>query len=216
MTSDPALVAAVGRAAEIWPWVSFGDLFDVQQGKALSSRNRGGPDQRPFLRTKHILWGELVLTDLDEMNFSPGEEAKYKLLAGDLLVCEGGEVGRCAVLDVDLEGVFYQNHIHRCRALDPSETDPHFYASWLRFAFLQAGYYAGAANRTTIANLSKARLCAFSVPKPDFGEQQQISELLRSVAGVRTAVRSRLDALDALSESLHGNLLTGAISVVGR
>lgn len=86
------VAARAGPAAEAWDWVEFGDLFHIQQGKALSQRARQGVSPRPFLRTANVQWGRLALNAVDQMDFSPEEEERYGLEKGDLLVCEGGEV----------------------------------------------------------------------------------------------------------------------------
>ena len=62
-----------------WQIQRFDSLFDVQQGKQVSKKNREGGNQRPFLRTKNVFWGCIDLTDLDEMNFTEAEEKRLAL-----------------------------------------------------------------------------------------------------------------------------------------
>lgn len=187
MTREPPARVS-GGAREAWDWVEFGLLFDIQQGKALGRPAREGPEQYPFLRTSNILWGEIVDDIADTMSFTAEERAKYELQPGDLLVCEGGEVGRAAVWRGDGSDVFYQNHIHRCRVRDVG-ADPDFYSWWLRYGMLLSQLYAGAANTTTISNLSKSRLSAFVVPCPPIEEQRAIAHVLLTVQ--RAIARSR-------------------------
>lgn len=72
-------------------------LFSIQQGKQVSKKNRVGDNQLPFLRTRNIFWGRLDLSELDRMHFSDQDEQRLSLKLNDLLVCEGGDVGRTAI-----------------------------------------------------------------------------------------------------------------------
>jgi hypothetical protein len=91
---------SVMRATELgvfpaeWRVDRFDSLFDVQQGRQVSKGNRIGENQRPFLRTKNVFWNRLDLADLDEMHFSEADESRLALKPDDLLICEGGDIGR--------------------------------------------------------------------------------------------------------------------------
>src|SRR5262245_56264216 len=80
-----------------WPRARLGDLFEIQQGKALNAKNQLEGTRRPFLRTANVFWGRLDLVEVDAMTFSPEEERRLALNPGDLLTCEGGDVGRTAI-----------------------------------------------------------------------------------------------------------------------
>ncbi len=77
----------------------FGDHFAMILGKMLSPAALRGSSRTPFLANRNVQWERFVLDDLDSMDFSDDEKVKYKIEPGDLLVCEGGEVGRAAVLE---------------------------------------------------------------------------------------------------------------------
>src|ERR1700674_5557017 len=87
----------LGTLPPSWRVQRFDSLFAVQQGKQVSKKNRLGDNQRPFLRTKNVFWGRLDLSDLDEMHFTEAEEKRLALKPGDLLICEGGDIGRTAI-----------------------------------------------------------------------------------------------------------------------
>src|ERR1019366_7683473 len=93
----PTTATDIGTLPDSWRVGRFDSVFAVQQGKQVSKRNRIGDNHRPFLRTRNVFWGRLELSDLDEMNFSEEEEQRLALQPGDLLVCEGGDIGRAAV-----------------------------------------------------------------------------------------------------------------------
>ena len=197
----------LGPLPEDWRVVRLGDVFEIQQGKALSRKKDKGIRPRPFLRTANVLWGKLDLTTLDQMDFSPEEEERYTLTEGDLLVCEGGEIGRTAMWEGQLTKVYYQNHLHRLRR-KTSRADPRFYMYWLQASFTLLGLYGGVGNKTTIPNLSRSRLAAFRIPLPPLPEQRAIAHVLRTVQAAREATEGVITALRELKKSLMRHLFT--------
>jgi type I restriction enzyme S subunit len=204
----------LGPLPEEWEVVRLGKLFQIQQGKALSPSARTGGRKRPFLRTANVLWGRVDLGVLDEMHFGEEEEARLALVPGDLLVCEGGDIGRTAIWEGQLPLVLYQNHLHRLRPARAG-VDPLFYMYWMQAAWLLLGLYGGAGNKTTIPNLSRSRLAAFRVPLPPLPEQRAIAEILRTVDRKIEAEESRKQALEALFKTLLHHLMTGKVRVKG-
>lgn len=170
---------------ESWPSRPLGELFEIGAGKTMSAAARNGVDKTPFLRTSNVLWDELDLSSVDEMSI-PKHELPPKLLQrGDLLVCEGGEIGRAALWNGEVETMSFQNHLHRLRPI-VKDVAPHFYVYFLQSAFTQLGLFEGAGNKTTIPNLSRNRLAALEVPHPPLDEQGAIAAAL---AQVREAIR---------------------------
>ena len=170
---------------ESWPSRPLGELFEIGAGKTMSAAARNGVDKTPFLRTSNVLWDELDLSSVDEMSV-PKHELPTKLLQrGDLLVCEGGEIGRAALWNGEVETMSFQNHLHRLRPI-VKDVAPHFYVYFLQSAFTQLGLFEGAGNKTTIPNLSRNRLATLEVPHPPLDEQGAIAAAL---AQVREAIR---------------------------
>ena len=163
-----------------WEWRPLGDLFDIGAGKTMSPAAREGDGKVPFLRTANVLWDEIDLSELDEMTLSPEELAEKCVIKGDLLVCEGGEIGRAAVWDGDLAPLAFQNHLHRLRPKLPG-VEPRFYVYFLQSAFTQLGIFEGAGNKTTIPNLSRTRLASLEVPRPPADEQRAVAHVLALV-----------------------------------
>jgi len=195
----------LGPLPEEWRVVRLGEVFEIQQGKALSRKKDKGIRPRPFLRTANVLWGKIDPTTLDGMDFSPEEEEKYALREGDLLVCEGGEIGRTAIWEGQLSGVYYQNHLHRLRG-KIADAEPRFYMYWLQAAITLLALYGGAGNKTTIPNLSRSRLAAFPIPLPPLPEQRAIAHVLRTLQRVREATEQVIRATRELKKSLMEHL----------
>ena len=170
---------------DAWPWRPLGELFKIGAGKTMSAAARSGTDKTPFLRTSNVLWDQIDLSAVDEMSI-PDHELQTKLLRpSDLLVCEGGEIGRAAIWNGEVETMSFQNHLHRLRPI-VEEVEPRFYVYFLQSAFTQLGIFEGVGNKTTIPNLSRSRLAALHVPQPMLDEQQAIATAL---ARVRDAIK---------------------------
>ncbi|HVY29662.1 MAG TPA: restriction endonuclease subunit S [Polyangiaceae bacterium] len=165
---------------ERWPWSPIGDLFQIGAGKTMSAAARNGSRKTPFLRTSNVLWDEIDLATVDEMVISPIELAEKSLQAGDLLVCEGGEIGRAAIWTGEVKTMSFQNHLHRLRPIVDG-VEPRFYLYFLQSAFTQLGLFEGAGNKTTIPNLSRNRLAALEVPRPPLEEQRAVAAALSHV-----------------------------------
>jgi type I restriction enzyme S subunit len=170
---------------EAWPLRPLGELFEIGAGKTMSAAARAGDEKTQFLRTSNVLWDEIDLTTVDEMAI-PVHELQGKLLKpGDLLVCEGGEIGRAAVWNGEAQTMSFQNHLHRLRPI-ADDVEPRFYVYFLQSGFTQLGIFEGAGNKTTIPNLSRNRLAALDVPHPSIDEQRNV---VRALARVREAMK---------------------------
>jgi len=186
-----------------WSMQRVDSVFEIQQGKSVSKANRVGDNQKPFLRTKNIFWGRVDLTELDRMHFTAAEEQRLKLKTGDLLLCEGGDVGRTAIWSDDLKDCYYQNHLHRLRTKTLNEVDPTFALYWFWYAFEIANVYIGRSNVTTIPNLSRSKLSELPIPKPEMAEQRRIAYVLSTV---QSAIEQQ-ERLIALTRELKAALM---------
>jgi len=197
----------LGPLPQEWQVVPLGNLFQIQQGKALSPKHRIGQNARPFLRTANVNWGRIDTAKLDYMDFSDDEVNRLALEPGDLLVCEGGDIGRTAMWEGQLSLCLYQNHLHRLRSTR-SDVEPAFYMYWMQAAWTILDLYRGAANKTTIPNLSRSRLASLPVPFPPLEQQRAISYLLRVIQGAKEATEKVIAAARELKKSLMRHLFT--------
>jgi type I restriction enzyme S subunit len=194
---------------EGWRWVRLGEVFDLQQGASMSPERRLGRNPRPFLRTKNILWGTVDVSSVDEMDFTEEEVRRLRLQPGDLLVCEGGDVGRTAIWEGQLPLALYQNHIHRLRAKDGS-VEPRFVMYWMQAAYQVFLAYQGAESRTAIPNLSGRRLKEFLAPLPPLAEQRRIVAHLQAVQEKIKALKEAQAATEAELKRLEQAILEKA------
>ncbi len=149
------------------------------------------------------------------LHFNDQEIEAKALRPGDLLVCEGGDIGRAAIWNGELELCSFQNHLHRLRPKD-DHVVPRFVMYYLQAGFTQLNIYEGAGNKTTIPNLSRSRLAALQLPLPPKPEQQNIAAVLwkmqraiatqdRLIAATRNLKQSAMQRL--FTHGLRGETL---------
>lgn len=186
-----------------WPTTTLGTLFNMGAGKSVTPAARYGERRHPFLRTANILWGRVDLTEVDTMHFDDDEIASKSLQKGDLLVCEGGDIGRSAIWNGEIPNCSFQNHLHRLRP-KTDEILARFFMYYLQAGFTQLGIYEGAGNKTTIPNLSRNRLAALDVPKPPKLEQEKIAAVLwKAQKAVETEERLITTARELKQSAMH-------------
>ena len=123
---------------ESWEWVRLGNLFQHNTGKALNTSNHTGTLIQ-YITTSNLYWNRFELTSLKKMYFTDAEVSKCTVTNGDLLVCEGGDIGRAAIWKYDYD-ICIQNHIHRLRPYIPLCTEFFYYLFYL---YKNAGWIGG-------------------------------------------------------------------------
>ena len=152
-----------------WPVVEIGEVTESKLGKMLSKASLLGVNPVPYMGNSHVRWRSFDLSDLPEMDFTAQELTKLDLRNGDLLVCEGGEVGRCAIWREQMTNVSFQKALHRVRC-DASKLLPEY----LQEYFARMAHRGGLARSTstaTIAHLTGVRLRKLPLPLPPLGLQ---------------------------------------------
>ena len=150
-----------------WEWVRLGEIFQHNTGKALNASNRSG-ELLAYITTSNLYWNRFELNSLREMYFSKSEIEKCTVTKGDLLVCEGGDIGRAAIWLYDID-IRIQNHIHRLRSYSKICTEYYYY---LFFLYKHAGWIGG--KGIGIKGLSANALHSLLFPLPPLSEQYRI------------------------------------------
>ncbi len=213
LRGEPQKDTEIGPVPESWDIVSIGTVFTITQGLSLKRNLSDGMDGIPFLRTSNIYWGRIDLGNVSRMRIDQNVVGNRWLKPGDLLVCEGGEIGRSAVWRSELGLCTYQNHLHRLQPVDPDLVEPAFAAAWLEVGFLQRRVYEGAGNKTTIPNLSRTRLAELQLPIPPLQEQREIIAILDAIDRKIALHRQKRAVLEELFKALLHKLMTGEIRV---
>ena len=114
---------------DTWEWVRLGEIYQHNTGKALNASNRSG-ELFTYITTSNLYWNRFEIDSLREMYFSASEIEKCTATKGDLLVCEGGDIGRAAIWPYDTD-IRIQNHIHRLRSYSEICTEYYYYIFFL-------------------------------------------------------------------------------------
>lgn len=168
-----------------WKWVKLGEIADLCLGKMLDKAKNQG-NLHPYLRNVNVRWGFFDFEDILKMRFKDDEEERYSVKYGDLVVCEGGEPGRCAVW-TDVSQTFrIQKALHRVRFIGDVDS---FYAYRVFEYYASNGYFAKRFTGETIKHLPGEVLKNIAFPLPPIAEQKRIvvriNELLAICDGLK-------------------------------
>ena len=174
-----------GKMPEGWCETILGELFEHNTGKALNSSNQGGI-MCDYLTTSNVYWDTFDLSVVKQMLFKENELEKCTVVKGDLLVCEGGDVGRAAIWNQDYD-ICIQNHLHRLRP--KAELSVRFYYHVLKY--LKDNNMIGGKG-IGLLGLSSKELHKLPFPLPPYNEQQRIvakiEELFTSLDNIQKAL----------------------------
>lgn len=145
------------------------------------------------------------------MDFSDEERAKFSLESGDLLVCEGGEVGRTAIWRGELSECYFQKAIHRLRPKDGLMVPEFMLAFMVQAAVRNA--WQNLISQTSISHLTQEKLAMLLVTRPSLEEQNRIASVIGSHDRLISSEQSELSKLRHLKSGLMTDLLEGRVRV---
>lgn len=181
-----------------WKYKKLGEVCVSDLGKTLNSSKDKG-ELRPYLCAVNVLWDKIDLSTLKETRFEEDELERYSVKKGDLLVCEGGDVGRAAIWN-DEAVIQYQNALHRIRF--NGEVIPRFCLFYLRHLKDNGTLDGRYAKGVTIKHLVKSSLLSIPIPVPSTEEQKAICSLLDKLNLVIEKKKEQVAELDKLVQSL--------------
>ena len=193
-----------------WEWVTLKSIAISSLGKTLDkAKNKG--ELKPYLCSINVYWDGIDLTTVKEARLEENELPKYLLRPGDLLICEGGDVGRSAVWESTQE-MYYQNALHRVRFY--GGINPYFFQLLLecyKGNLILDTYSKG----MTIKHLVQTALNAIIFPLPSLAEQNRIVDAInRLLPFLRSYDRAekRITALNTeFPETLKKSILQEAV-----
>lgn len=202
---------AIGWIPKEWELAMIGEVFSLQLGKMLNQAAKTGKAEFYYLGNKNVQWNEFDFSNLETMSFSEVEKEKFKLLYGDLLVCEGGDVGRSAMWKNDLSECYYQKAIHRLRTVDKRML-PSFALRFMQYA-KNTGMFLHFTSQTSIAHLTREKLAEVPIFLPGISEQEMLIEKFDLIDKKISTELQKIEKLRKQKAGLMHDLLTGKVQV---
>ena len=195
----------VGVIPEDWNVSTVGNEYEIKLGKMLDAgKNRGVP--KLFLGNKAVQWGYIDITDLSTVPMSRSDIRAFRLCYGDLLVCEGGEVGRAAIWSAPISECYYQKALHRLRPLRGFNSV--VMAELLRY-WTDSGVLRNYVTQTSIAHLPREKFMEVPMPIPPEKEQTAIANVLSDSDALIDALEQLIAKKQAIKSATMQQLLTG-------
>ena len=200
-----------GVIPEDWSASTVGAEFRVQLGKMLDAANNAGV-AKPYIGNRSVQWGRIDLTGIESVALTSADLLRFRLRSGDLLVCEGGEIGRAAIWDAPIRECYFQKALHRLR---PTRGyDPYLMMSMLqRWALI--GHLADYVTQTSIAHLPKDKFETLPLPVPPAAEQRAIAAVLSDVDALIGSLEALIAKKRSIKRAAMQQLLTGRTRLPG-
>lgn len=182
-----------------WEIKKLGEICESDLGKTLNqSKDKG--ELYPYLCSINVLWDKFDFTVVKQARFDDKELERYTVRKGDLLICEGGDIGRAAIWNQD-NPILYQNALHRVRLIN-NDVIPRFVMLFLKYLKLSGVLDIRYGKGVTIKHLVKSSLLSIPIPVPERAEQERIVGELDCLSGIIAAKRAQLRELDTLAQSI--------------
>ena len=209
--NEPRKQTELGEIPESWRVVKIEEVFETQLGKMLSQKSKTGISYKKYLRNANVKWGYIDCSEIFEMDFNEQEMQKFKLKTGDILMCEGGEIGRTAIWRDELAECYFQKTIHRLR---PRSRDvvTEFFFFWIERAFRFGNIYGVTGTATTIAHFPQEKLRVAKIPLPEASLQKEIVDVLSNCDTKITTLEREINLHDELFRAMLEELMTGKLS----
>lgn len=194
-----------------WAYSTLGSQFDVQLGKMLdAARNEG--ELKPFIGNRAVQWGRVDANASGLVPLSRLDMQRFRLREGDLLVCEGGEVGRAAIWRDQLPECYYQKALHRLRPR--RGYDVRLMQALLEY-WASVDGFRDYVTQTSIAHLPREKIVTIPLPLPSTHEQRRIGDVLDEVDKLITTLERLIAKKQAIKQGMMQQLLTGRTRLPG-
>ena len=189
------------RNDKSWPIHNFSDIASSRLGKMLDAKQQTGKYSYPYLANFNVQWFNFNVDNLNQMDFNEAEQKEFELRDGDLLVCEGGEIGRCAVWHNEIQPCFFQKALHRVRC-NRQLVQPDYLAWWFKYNCNHGGFAEIAGAKATIAHLPGIKLKQLQVALPPLSLQNEFAAFVERVDQQKQTVQKSLEKLELMKKAL--------------
>lgn len=182
-----------------WEKVRLGDVTDSCLGKMLDQHKNKG-DLHPYLANINVRWGNFELDNLPQMRFEDSENERYGIQYGDLIVCEGGEPGRCAIWKEQIPNMKIQKALHRIRVHDCLDYRYLYYwFLWARKRGELEQYFTG----STIKHMPGEKLKSIVIDMPPLNTQRYIASILSAYDDLIENNQKQIKLLEEAAQRLY-------------
>jgi len=182
-----------------WTTKPLAEVADFCLGKMLDDKKNKG-ELLPYLANINVRWGEYDLENLREMRFAHNEMDRYGLKYGDIIMCEGGEPGRCAIWKESVPGMMIQKALHRIRPYDCLDHRYLFYSFLLKG---RIGGFSPLFTGATIKHLPREKLAKIEITFPRIDVQRRIADVLSAYDDLIENNRRRMALLEESARLLY-------------
>lgn len=189
------------RNSKSWEIRVLADIASSRLGKMLDTKQQTGECSYPYLANFNVQWFRFNTENLNQMDFNEEDRIEFELQNGDLLVCEGGEIGRCAVWHNEIQPCFFQKALHRVRC-NRQIVHPDYLGWWFKYNCDHDGFATIAGAKATIAHLPGVKLKQLRVAIPPLELQEQFAAFVNQTDKSKVAVQKALDEAQLLFDSL--------------
>lgn len=185
--------------SQAWSTVSTKYVYNIQLGKMLQNEANGAEDiQISYFKAADVQWENVNIHDLPVMWASPRDLNKFSVINGDLLVCEGGEVGRAGMIYNLEEDCILQNALHRVRSTNKAEVK---YLMYLLRHIASTSWMDVLCNKATIAHFTSEKFGNLRIPLPSVEEQNMIFKFLdKEVVKIDLLISKKQKLIELLQE----------------
>lgn len=189
-----------------YPLKKIEEIASTRLGKMLDSKRQSGLHQFPYLANANVQWFHFDLNNLNQMDFNDKDRVEFSLRDGDLLVCEGGEVGRCAIWRNNMRDCFFQKAIHRVRC-NEKIIIPEYLAYNFLYHSKQNGFSDIVGTRSTIAHLPGDKLRNMKIVLPPLNLQYEFKNYSEQAEKSKSALLNTITSLQATKRCILENAL---------
>lgn len=205
----PSGIEWLGEIPEHWEVRKLKYIAQIVLGKMLQSNSSGNDYLRPYLRSANIQWEKVDISDIKEMWFSKNEMKSYLVNSKDILVSEGGEVGRSCIWNDEIKECYIQNSVHKITC--NQEYDP-FYIYYQFYIMASKGLFESIVNRVSIGHLTREKLTNIKFIIPPLNEQAQIVSLLQQESEKIDLAITKIEKEIELIKEYRTTLISDAVS----
>ncbi|MBQ8347713.1 MAG: restriction endonuclease subunit S [Alphaproteobacteria bacterium] len=184
-----------------WKIDELQNVATSRLGKMLDAKKQTGKNNRFYLANQNVKWFDFDFKDLRKMDFNEEDQKEFKLENGDVLVCEGGDVGRSAIWKSNLKECYFQKALHRIRC-NLKKIVPIFLVRLFYTISLHNGFDKIVGNKATIAHLTGVKLKTLKIPVPPLELQEKFAAIVEQIESEKSKIKSAIAETQTLFNAL--------------